>query len=60
MIAVYGSGSPIMPAATMPSSRSELEQLPEPLARLGDGAAVHVLLRHDDDEPARALVGQLP
>ena len=34
MIAVYGSGSPIMPAATMPASSQRVQQAAQPLARL--------------------------
>ena len=48
-----------MPAATIPASSSEASRVLQPLARLADGVALGVVLRHDDDEAVRARGGEL-
>ena len=54
MIAVYGSGSPIMPAAVSPASRRRSSTSARRV-RARRVAAVAALLRHDDDEQALAV-----
>ena len=53
MIAVYGSGSPIIPAANRPRTCRRSSDELQPGAGAARGVAVAALLRHDDDEQLR-------
>ena len=56
MIAVYGSGSPIIPAAVRSGLVQAAEHQCQPGPRAARGGAVTALLRHEDDEQPLAHV----